>query len=128
LVDEYQVTYEYSAGNSISFRTDDLKVTWVRPGLKVHTRVDGTRVVRDTGAAYRVFSCTAFVEGADADEMDTVQMGAITYSGAYPRLTVLYWNGTTTETNIEVACTEVNVLDRGMGWWLLSLRFEEKDQ
>ncbi len=128
MADEYQVEYEYSDGNTISFKTDDMRVRTVRPHLRIDTRVDGTRVVTDSGIAYKVITCTAFLTGNDMDTLDSVQSAAIVYSGAYPRLKKIYWDGDSTETNVEVALMDVNELDRGAGWWLVSLRFEEKDQ
>ena len=39
MVDEYQVEYEYSAGNTISFKTNDLKIKYTRPFMHVDVRV-----------------------------------------------------------------------------------------
>lgn len=127
MADEYQCTYEYSDGNSITFKTYDLKVTPVRSHLKIDTRVDGVRVVTDPGFSYRVITCTALIDGDTMDTLDSVQGAAIVYSGIYPRLTVLYWDGDSTETNIEVALMSCDAADLG-DWWNVSLRFEEKDQ
>ena len=128
MADEYQVEYEYSSGNTISFRTDDMRVSPVRSGLHIDTRVDGVRVVTDPGHTHRVITCTAFLDGDDMDTLDAVQNAAIVYSGDYPRLKKIYWDGDSTETNVEVALVDVTTLDRGAGWWLVSLRFEGKDQ
>jgi len=126
MADEYQCTYEYSAGNSITFKAL-LTVTYKRIEW-VDTRVDGTRVVTTTGQAYRVFSGTAMISGNTMDTLDGVQMGSITFSGAYPRITVVYWDGDSTETNVEVIMTNLQVLDQGQGWWNVAVTFEEKDQ
>lgn len=128
MADEYQVEYEYSAGNTIIFKTDDMRVATVRPHLRIDTRVDGIRVVTDSGISYRVITCTALLDGNTMDALDAVQGAAIVYSGDYPRLKKIYWDGDSTETNVEVALMNMNELDRGAGWWLMSLRFEEKDQ
>ena len=128
MADEYQVEYEYSAGNTISFKTDDMRVATVRPDLRVDTRVDGVRVVTDSGISYRVITCTALLDGNTMDTLDSVQGAAIDYTGAYPRLKKIYWDGDSTETNVEVALMDMNEIDRGAGWWLMSLRFEGKDQ
>jgi len=128
MADEYQVEYEYSAGNTIQFKTDDLKIIPMRSNIRIDTRVDGTRVVTDPGHTYRIFTCTAFLTGTNMNTFHDVQMAAITYSGAYPRIKKIYWNGTTYEENIEVALVNISTLDRGAGWWHVSLRFEEKDQ
>lgn len=128
MADEYQVEYEYSAGNTITIKTDNLKIVPVRSGIHIDTRVDGTRVVTDPGHTYRVITCTALLTGTVMNTMHDVQMAAITYSGAYPRIKKIYWDGTTYEENIEVALMNINTLDSGAGWWYISLRFEEKDQ
>ena len=128
MADEYQVEYEYSAGNTISFKTDDMRVATVRPDLRVDTRVDGVRVVTDSGISYRVITCTALLDGNTMDTLDSVQGAAIDYTGAYPRLKKIYWDGDSTETNVEVALMDMNEIDRGAGWWLMSLRLEGKDQ
>ena len=127
MVDEYQVEYEYSDGNTISFKTNDLRIAYKRQQW-VDQRVDGTIVVTDTGNTQRTFTFTAYLSGATMDTLDSVQMAAITYSGAYPRIKTIYWNGATTETNIEVSLAEFDTLDSGMGWWLVSARMVEKDQ
>lgn len=122
-----QVVYEYSDGNSVTFKTNDLKISYKRLEW-VDTRVDGTRVVTSTGQAWRVYTCTSVITGDNMDTLDSVQMGSITFSGAYPRLTVIYWDGDSTETNQEVIMTDLTVLDQGQGWWLVSVTFEGKDQ
>lgn len=128
MADEYQCTYEYTDGNTITWKTDNLKVTVVRPHLRIDTRVDGTRVVTDSGQSYRVITCSTLLNGNDMDTLDSVQGAAIVYSGGYPRLQTLYWDGDSTETNIEVGLVSVDATDLGAGWWWVSLRFEEKDQ
>jgi hypothetical protein len=128
LVDEYHITYEYTAGNTITFKSNDLKVREARSHLRIDTRVDGTRVVTDPGHTYKIFTFSSIISGATMDSLDTVQSGVIDYTGAYPRVTVLYWNGTTTETNIEVAITDLVATDLGSGWWHVAVTMEEKDQ
>jgi len=123
----YQIVYEYSAGNSITFPSNDMTVNYERLEW-VDTRVDGTRVVTSTGIGWRTFSGTARINGDTMDTLDGIQTGAITFSGAYPRLTVVYWDGDSTETNVEVRLARLQVLDKGQGWWDVSLFFEEKDQ
>jgi len=128
MVDEYQCEYEYSAGNTIQFKTNDLKPKIVRSGLYVDTRVDGTRVVTDSGASYLSITCTGVINGDTMDTFHSVQTGAITYSGDYPRLKKIYWDGDSTEANYEVALVDIDPTDLGNGWWLVSLRFEGKNQ
>jgi len=128
MADEYQVVYEYSAGNTVSFKTDDLAITYHRHGMKISRRPDGKMYVDDPGVEYRVFKFSGWLTGATQDTLDSVQMAAITYSGAYPRIQKIYWNGATTETNIEVAIPDggLTVHDMGNGWWLVECTMEEK--
>jgi len=127
MVDTYQIVYEYSAGNSISFKSNDMSVDYHRLEW-TDTRVDGTRVVTTTGIAWRTFSGSAYISGNTMDTLDGIQTGAIVFTGDYPRLTVIYWDGDSTETNVEVRMTSLRVLDKGQGWWLVAVGFEEKDQ
>ena len=128
MADEYQIEYEYTDGNKISVKADTVIIDVIRPHLRVTTRVDGTRVVTDSGFSYQVITCTALIDGDDADTLFDVQSGVIDYTGAYPRLQKIYWDGDSTETNVEVAVVKTNLSDQGDGWWLLSLRFEGKSQ
>ena len=129
MADTAQVIYEYSDGNSVSFWTDNLTIEWKRPGLSIDVRVDGTIVVTDTGASQRIFSCSGTnLSGDDVNTMDTHLTGAITYSGAYPRLTTINLDGDTTLTNVEVACTMFKVTDQGNGKWSYQIQLTEKDQ
>ena len=126
MADVYQMTYEYSDGNSISFKTNDLKVGHHRHGMRISRRPDGGMYVDDPGVEYRTFTFSAIISGNTMDTLDSVQMAAITYSGAYPRLTTLYWDGDSTETNIEVAITNLESADMGNGWWHVTITMEEK--
>jgi hypothetical protein len=128
MVDEYQCEYEYSAGSTISFKTNDLNPRIRRPGLHVDTRVDGTRVVSDTGASYLEITCSAVINGNTMDTLHSVQTGAIVYSGGYPRLKKIYWDGDSTEANYEVALMDVDPHDLNNGWWVVNLTFVGKDQ
>jgi hypothetical protein len=130
MADTAQVIYEYSDGNSVSFFTEDLSISWDRPGLNISVRVDKTIVVTDTDASQRVFTCTAVLTGANVKTMNDVQTAAITYSGAYPRLTTVQFDGGGTNkiTNVEVALTKFQARDMGHGYWMCSLEFKEKDQ
>lgn len=124
----YQCTYEYVDGSTITFITNDMKVRIVRPLLKVHTMGDGTRKVSDPNVGdYLEITCTSIITGNTMDTLHSVQTGSITYSGAYPRLTVIYWDGDSTETNYEVALTELEAQDLG-NYWRVSLTFTGKDQ
>lgn len=124
----YQCTYTYSAGNSINFITNDMSIEIVRPSLRVYTRVDGTRVVADSNVGdYLVITCSAIISGDDMDTLHGVQTGSITYSGAYPQLSAIYWDGNSTEANYEVALTKLSADDLG-NYWRVHLTFEGKDQ
>jgi hypothetical protein len=129
LADEYQVQYEYSAGNTIDFKTNDLKITYHRAFMRVVTRKDGTRVVIDPNdTQYRVFNFTAVISGNTMDTLDGVQMGSITYSGLYPRIQKIYWDGDSTESNIEVAITALTTQQLDHDRWRVTITMEEKDQ
>ena len=128
MVDEYQIEYEYAAGTSIEFKTNDLSIDIRRTGLRVDTRVDGTIVVTDTGASQMIFAFTSVISGATMNTLHGVQTGAIVYTGDYPRITKLYWSGASTEVNIEVAMTSLKAVDMGLGWWNVSITLVEKDK
>jgi len=126
MADEYQVVYEYTDGNTVSFKTDNLKVSYQRHGMRISRRPDGKMYVDDPGVEYRIFQFSAVISGATMDTLDGVQMAAITYSGGYPRIQKIYWNGATTETNIEIAIVQLSTTDMGNGWWMVECTMEEK--
>jgi len=128
MADEYQIQYEYSDGNTVNVKAYSFKVRYHRHGMKITRRPDGKMYVDDPGVEYRVFSFAGYISGNTMDTLDSVQMAAITYSGAYPRLKVVYWDGDSTETNIEVAIPDggLTVEDMGFGWWHVEGVLEEK--
>jgi len=127
MADVYQVVYEYTAGNSLSFKTSNLKIQYKRLFMTVTSRPDGKIYVNDPGKAQRIFTCTDMkVSGDDLNTLNTVQTAAITYSGAYPRLTTINLDGDTTLTNIEVVLTNWSATDMGAGNWKVELEFTEK--
>lgn len=128
MADEAQVIYEYTDGNTISFKTNDLQIKFTRPKMRIDTRVDGTIVVTDPGNSQVVLIFSATISGNDMDTLHGVQTGAITYSGGYPRVQKIYWDGDSTETNLEVALTSMTVTDKGAGWWQVNITLMEKDQ
>jgi hypothetical protein len=128
MADEYQVDWEYSAGNSIAFKTNDLQVEYIHPGYHEDVRVDGTIVVTDPGNSYRQFTWTATLTGNDMDTLDAVLVGTITHTGLYPRLKKIYWDGNSFEENVEVGRLFVRTLDRGAGHWHIQCRVGQKDQ
>lgn len=128
MADEYQVEWEYVNGSSITFKTDDLNIEYINPRYREDVRVDGTIVVTDPGQSYRRFSFTALLTGDDMDTFDSVLVGAIDHTGAYPRITKIFWDGDSTEVNIEVGRPKVRTLDRGAGYWTVHITMGQKDQ
>ena len=126
MADVAQVVYEHTNGNTISFFTRNLKITWTRPGLSIDGTVDKELIVTDTGAYQRIFSCTAKLSGDNLNTLNGWMIAAITYTGAYPRLTTVYLDGDTTLTNVEVAITSLSAIDLGAGYWSVDVTFTEK--
>ena len=128
MADEAQIIYEYVNGSTISFKTNDLKITYHRWGQKISRRPDGKMHVDDPGIEYRKFSFSAVITGNTMDTLDGVQMAAITYSGAYPLIQKIYWDGDSTETNIEVVIPDGGLVtsDMGNGFWNVQITMEEK--
>lgn len=125
MADDPQIVYEYSNGNSVSFKTNDLRIEYFRDGLLMSRRPDGKLYVDDPGVEYRTFTFSAIISGADMNELNTVQMAAITYDATYPRITKIYFNGATTITNIEVVCTSFSGTDLGNGFWSVQMTLTE---
>jgi len=126
MADEAQVIYEYTNGNTISFKTDNLTISYQRLFMTITSRPDGKIYVDDPGKAQRTFSCTSIISGATLNTLNTVQTGAITYDATYPRLTTIYLAGGTTLTNIEVVLTELKATDQGNGFWSVDVTFKER--
>lgn len=124
------IEYEYSDGNQIDFNTEDLKITYHRDSMSIDARADGTRVVTDPSYEWREFHFTSVLTGANMNTLDGVQMAAITYSGAYPRIKTLTWASGETETNIEVVIPDggLVVSDAGNGQWNVDVTMLEKAQ
>ncbi len=125
MADEAQIIYEYTVGNDVEIRTNDLKVRYMRAHVQRTTRPDGNKYVDDPGIPYRIFTGTGIISGTDQDEMDTVQMGAITFDGSFPRIKKLFWTGGTTETNIVIELRDFSADDMGFGFWTVSFTMEE---
>ena len=126
MADTYHVTYEYTSGNVINFRSNDLRIEIRRPLLRNILQPDGQIYSHDPDVSQLVFSGSSILSGDDMDTLHGVQTAGINYSGAYPRITVINWDGDSTETNIEVAMTRLSILDRGRGWWQVFFEFTEK--
>ena len=127
MADTAQVIYEHTAGNTISFFTENLKITYVRHFLKIVPRPDGNLFVSDPTVPQRNFTCSGIIDGDELNQMNTWLMAAITYSGSYPRLTTINLDGDTTLSNVEVAITAFSVKDLGAGQWMATVAFTEKD-
>lgn len=126
MADEAQIIYEYTNGNDVSIKTNDLTITYNRLFLTITPRPDGKIYVDDPTIIQRVFSGSGIISGADMNEMNTVQTGAIVYSGAYPRIQKIYFAGAVTITNVEVCLTSFTGTDLGNGFWNVSFTMTEK--
>ena len=95
--------------------------------MTITARPDGKIYVDDPAIKQRIFTCTnALIDGTAYNTLNTVQTGAIVYSGAYPRLTTINLKSGVTLTNIEVAVTFCKGSDAGNGYWWCELTFTEK--
>lgn len=125
MADDYQIDWEYTNGNSIVFKTEDLTIKWERLYMEVQTRPDGNIYVVDPGKVKRTFSFTSVLTGATLNTLNTVYTAAITYDATYPRIKTIYLAGATTLTNIECAMTSLTADDLGSGMWNVSVVLEE---
>ena len=125
----YQVEYEHDVAEAhIKFTTNDLKVTWVFPDKIVNRKpgsAAGAGKVVDLNKTYRVFSGTSSLSAADFNEMHTqIQPAAApTYTGVYPRLTLVKLGAGVDWTNVEVVCTGFSGTMRGDGTWFVEFQF-----
>ena len=126
MADEAQVIYEYTNGNTISFKTDNLTIAYKRLFMTVTSRPDGKIYVDDPGKAQRTFSCNSIITGSVLNTLNTVQTAAITYDASYPNLTTIYLKTGVTLTDIEVALTELSAADQGNGFWSVDVTFVER--
>lgn len=130
MADTALLTYTHTVGNSKNLFCSSCKMSWLRPGQSIDTTVDGTTIVTDTNASKRVFTVTAIIDGSEvagAQGWDAWLTGSITYSGAYPQVT-LYLDGTNTLSAVEVAPKQGSIDYITHGKWQLELVLEEKDQ
>ena len=125
MADEAQIIYEYSNGLDVSIRTNDLTITYQRAGVQRTIRANDKKYTDDPAITYRVFTGTGIISGADQEEMDNVQMAAITFDAAFPRIKLIYWTGAKTEANIVVELTAFSANDLGFGFWEVSFTMEE---
>ena len=125
MADEYQIDWEYTNGNSIPFKTNDLKISWERMFMDVHVRPDGNIYVVDPGKVKRTFTFSSVLTGSTLNTLNTVMTAAITYDATYPRIKTIYFAGATTLTNIECAMTSLVATDLGSGMWNVEAVLEE---
>lgn len=124
MADEAQIIYEYTNGNTVEIKTNDLKINPQRLFVQITTRPDGNIYVDDPGIVQRVFTGTGIIAGADANELHDVQIASITFDGTYPRIQKIYWTGALTETNIPISGHFV-FADQGAGYWGVSFTLTE---
>ena len=129
MADEFQIQWEYSNGNTIDFKTEDLKIRINRPYFRIDTRVDGVKVVTDLDFKQRIFTFSSIISGADMNTIhDQLIGGAIVYTAEFPNIEKIYWTGATTEDGIEVAITSFEAQDLGHERWRVAITMTEKDQ
>ena len=126
MADEAQIIYEYVNGSDVEIKSNDLTITYNRLFMTLTPRPDGKIYVDDPTIIQRVFTGSGIISGADMNEMNTVQTGAITYSGGYPRIKKIFFSGALTITNVEVALTSFSGTDLGNGFWNVSFTMTEK--
>ncbi|MHA2067916.1 MAG: hypothetical protein ACXABY_26440 [Candidatus Thorarchaeota archaeon] len=125
MADEAQIIYEYTNGNDVSIKTNDLKITYKRHLVRRTQRPDGKIYVDDPGIEQRIFTGTGVISGADQNEMNTVQMAAITFDGSFPRIKKIYFAGAVTITNVVIELTAFEANDLGSGFWEVSFEMQE---
>ena len=124
MADEAQVIYEYTNGNTVSIKTNDLVIEPRRLFVTITARPDGKIYVDDPGIVQRIFTGTGTIAGADAKELHDVQIAAITFDGTYPRIQKIYWTGAITTTNVPVS-GQFKFSDRGSGNWGVTFTLTE---
>jgi hypothetical protein len=125
VADEAQCIYEYTNGNTISFK-GTLSIVVTRPFETTTVRPDGNIYVDSPGKAQLIITCSnALINGTDFNTLLTVQRAAITFDATYPRLTTINLKSGVTITNTEVVMTACKGDDMGNGYWNCNLTFEE---
>lgn len=123
------IVWEYTAGNKITFNTDDLKIEIRKPYFSVDIRVDGEIVVSDPDIRQRVFTFSSVISGAIANTLhDIIMGGTIAYSAALPNIDLITWASGVTEADIEVAIQSVTLTDLGNYQWGVNMVLVEKTQ
>jgi hypothetical protein len=126
MVDTAQVTYEHTAGNTLSFFTNDLKIKINRLFMDITARPDGVLKVTDPTVIQREFSCSAIMSADNYKILYDWYVAAITYTGDYPRLSAVYLDGDTILTNIEVAIVGLEASMVAANTWRVAVAFKEK--
>lgn len=103
MANEAQIIFEYSAGNDVEIKSEDLKIKPERLFVQITARPDGNIYTDDPNITQDVFTGTGVIEGASANELYDVMHAAIVYDGTYPRIKKIHWSGALTETNIPVS-------------------------
>ena len=67
MANESQIIYEYTNGNTVEIKTNDLSIDMQRLYVNVVARPDGKIYVDDPGIVQRVFTGTGTIVGADAN-------------------------------------------------------------
>lgn len=125
MADEAQIIYEYVNGSDVEIKTNDLKITYIRHLVQRTIRPDGNIYRDDPDIPQRVFTGTGIISGTDQNEMNTVQMGTITFDGSFPRIKKIFFTGGTTITNIVIELTQFSADDMGFGFWNVSFTMTE---
>ena len=125
MADEAQIIYEYVNGSDVSIRTNDLNIAYPRLHVQRTVRPDGNIYVDDPGISQRIFTGTGIITGTDQNEMNTVQTGAISFDGSFPRIKKIYFTGATTISNVVVELTAFTADDLGFGFWNVSFTMTE---
>jgi hypothetical protein len=125
MADEAQIIYEYTNGNDVSIKSNDLSIDYKRHHVQRTVRPDGNIYVDDPGVEQRVFTGTGIISGTDVNEMNTVQMAAITFDGSFPRIKKIYFTGAVTITNVVIELTSWTATDLGFGFWAVAFEMTE---
>ena len=124
MADEAQIIYEYSVGNDVEIKTNDLKIDIQRLFVRETARPDGNIFNDDPAIPQRIFTGTGIILGADANELHDVQIASITFDGSFPRIKKIFWTGAIFEANIPVV-GQFMFNDLGFGYWDVTYTLRE---
>lgn len=120
------IEFEYSAGNTVSLPTDNLEIDYQRHRMKFDISADGDIMVNDQNIPQRTFSCSCLLDASKAKELNDHYVSDISYGDTYPKITTLYWEGETTETDILCAIASMKIVSRVDGQWNVSITLKER--